>query len=169
MDAGIKEKCKEFGKFLGLDYPVSIKALEAAVQDQDYARNLLNCKNSPVFLEQLLKNPPETGKSFQVEKSNLELFEKAGRALLKWAGTGFTTVDKVVLERREQACLSCPNLKDPPDKLLYKLTAAVLKEKRICGLCGCNVHNKMQLPTESCPGIHPDDPTITRWGEPVVS
>ncbi|HXD31432.1 MAG TPA: hypothetical protein VN643_09960 [Pyrinomonadaceae bacterium] len=167
VDDDLEEKCLELGLTLGLDEPVSVQVLEAALRDEVYSHNLLASRRNPVMLKYLLANPPKaraTGGE-PPQFSNVELVKRAASALLRWGKVGFTVVDQPTLERRRSACLSCPHMIDPPDKLLYKLTATDESQK-ICDLCGCSVRKKIRLTSESCPGRHPEQEGLSRWGEP---
>ena len=177
----LEEKCAEFGKVLGLDGSVSVEVLLAATEDQTYAHNLLATRKQPAFLNHLLANPPQMvspvieSEPAPQEHSNMALIGKATQALIKWSGTGFAAVDQIVLETRENACLACPNLIDP-QKILQRLTISnkasdVVGQRignKICNLCGCNASRKIRVPTESCPGTHPTQPGLTRWGDPKM-
>ena len=166
MDADVEEKCLQLGLTLGLDEPVSVQVLEAALRDESYSHNLLAGRRNPVMLKYLLSHPPKSGANGGAPQlSNVELVRRAASALLRWGKVGFTVVDQPTLERRRAACLSCPHLADPPDKLLYKLTGTDEGQK-ICDLCGCNVRKKIRLTSESCPGRHPEQEGLNRWGEP---
>lgn len=175
-DQQVEQKCLEFAQVLGLSEPVSPRVLQAATEDETYANNLLVSRQQPTFLNYLLANPPQIKLSEPVpeEKSNLELVGKAGQALLRWAKTGFSVVDDGVLERRENACLACPNLL-APEKLVQKLIpSGKVSQKvgqrtgdKVCQLCGCNVGKKIRLTTESYPDKHPSAAGMTRWGEPL--
>jgi len=163
-----EEKCLEFARTLGMEQPVSVAVLEAALRDETYARNLLTSRRSPALLKHLLAHPPKPRQpeSATPQFSNAELAKRAAAALLRWGAVGFSVVDKATLERRRAACLSCPHLTGPPDKLIYKLTLPN-ESDMICGLCGCNVRKKMKLPTESCPASNPEAHGMSRWGEPM--
>ncbi|MBC7862179.1 MAG: hypothetical protein IAF38_04340 [Bacteroidia bacterium] len=171
----VKEQCLEFAQILGLNEPVSEEVLKAAVQNEIYARNLLVSKDSPEMLEILLKNPVKTSLANK-EHSTMELVAKAATALLRWGKTGFNIVNQAVLERRENACLSCPNLQEAKSiaqkivpSLAQKNVAGHRTGKKICALCGCNVSNKMRLPSEACPDKNPENSNQSRWGEPLLS
>ena len=167
-DESLEEKCLEFALTLGLDQPVSVRVLEAALRDEAYSRNLLASRRNSVMLNYLLAHPPKlrtaTGESHQL--SNVELVRRAATALLRWGKVGFTVVDQPTLERRRAACLSCPHLTDAPDKLLYKLSG-IDESQKICELCGCSMRKKIRLTSESCPGRHPEHEDLNRWGEPI--
>lgn len=165
-EENLEGKCLEFAETLGLDEPVSVAVLEAAISDESYAHNLMTSRRSPVMLQYLLANPPKPrATAGQQRFSNTELVKKAATAILKWGKVGFTVVDQDTLERRRAACFSCSHLIDPPDQVVYRLTGADESQK-ICELCGCNVRKKIKLPTESCPDRHPDQASMNRWGEP---
>lgn len=181
MDNTIEEGCKEFAMILGLDEPVSPEVLMAALADETYAHNLLTCRKQPAFLKHLMAHPPRSratapaanSSAEVIETSNLELIGRAGKALLNWGKVGFAVVDDETLKRREDACLSCPNLEEPK-KLLQKLVGSTASPDKIgrrmgaktCRLCGCNTSKKIRLPSESCPDKHPMSEGLTRWGEP---
>jgi hypothetical protein len=144
---------------LGLEQPVPLPVLEAALRDDAYAHNLLASRRTPAMLQILLANPPRprtAGPRF----SSAELVGRAAIAMARWARTGFSVVDEATLKRRRDACLSCPNLSEAPDRLLYRLTPG-----QICKLCGCKVQDKTRLPTEACPERDPERSELSRWGE----
>lgn len=163
----LQQKCLEFAQTLGLQEPVSVQVLEAAVRDETYARNLLASRRTPSTLTFLLARPPRprSPNSAPRQHANGELIRRAAVALLRWGKVGFSVVDRATLERRRAACLSCDHLIDPPDRLVYQLAAAA-DNKKICDLCGCSAWKKTKLPTESCPVRHPDRDSMSRWGEP---
>ncbi|MGH8532703.1 MAG: hypothetical protein ACREV1_08265 [Gammaproteobacteria bacterium] len=166
-ESSLEEKCFELALTLGLEEAVSVQVLEAALRDEGYAHNLLVSRRSPVMLKFLLANPPKprTANGELGQFSNAELVRRAALALLKWGQVGFTVVDQATLERRRAACLNCLHLTEPPDKLLYKLTATGDNNK-ICALCGCSIRKKTRLTSESCPDRHPEQKGLSRWGEP---
>jgi hypothetical protein len=157
------EERLEFGLSLGLQDPVSLKVLQASLQDETYAHNLRVSSRTPALLKMLLANPP---KPLQAPPSfsTAELAARAAEALARWAKTGFSVVDQATLERRRHACNSCPNLRSAPDQAAYKLAPGA---NQICVLCGCKVSLKMRMPSESCPDRHPEREGVTRWGEPL--
>lgn len=170
------DKRAVFGEILGLAGPVDERVLLGALADQVYARNLLVSRRDASFRDYLLAHPPAVAAADEARRpaSNAELVRKAGRSLVDWARTGFSTVDLDVLERREEACLACPHLVTPT-RLLQKTTgskrmgAQVGKRTgdKVCDLCGCNVARKIRLTSESCPGLEPGRPAYTRWGDPA--
>ena len=163
----LEEKCLQLGLTLGLDEPVSVQVLEAALRDEVYSHNLLASRRNSVMLKFLLANPPKPSATDggPAQLSNVELVRRAASALLRRGKVGFTVVDQSTLQRRRAACLSCPHLVEPPDKLLYQLTGTD-ESRKICELCGCNVRKKIRLTSESCPGPHPEQEGLNRWGEP---
>ncbi|SFW75053.1 hypothetical protein [Chitinophaga sancti] len=171
MDNTLMEQRSQFAEILGLEGPVPEEVLKLAVENESYARNLLLSKDHPEILEVLLKKP--RSQNIQ-EFSNTDLIKKAATAILRWSQTGFSVVNVQVLERREDACLQCSNLRDPKGMLQQLIPSAGLNNKpghrtgkKVCDLCGCNVSNKIRLPSEACPGIHPDNHELTLWGEPI--
>lgn len=170
----IEDRCQTFAYMLGLDQPVPERVLVAALEDAVYMRRLLASSNNIQVLYELINNPPvaNSRKTF----SNTELVSKAGKALLRWAVSGFATIGKEQLRTREDACLSCPNLIDPVSALQrYSAPSSVGEDvgsrtgNMICSSCGCVVRNKIRLVTESCPEHIAGDHTTNRWGELLKS
>ncbi len=157
----------EMAAILGLDEPVSDTVLQAAVADSTYAHHLLVCRDQPEFLNQLLSNPPTIPQAATLSSS--DLITKAAGSLVRWAKTGFTTVDDDIYQKRLTACQSCPNLRTPPlnQSTLYAMAGANSNERTICGLCGCVATVKARRTSESCPASHPAQPGFTRWNEAV--
>jgi hypothetical protein len=170
------ELCDRFGNFLGIGKSVPPKVLLRAVEDPVYANDLIISRNTPGFLQPLFDDPEtaryDKEKENHKAKTNGELVSKAFKSLLSWGKTGFTVVDNETLERRENACLSCPNLSDP-ENTLQQLVASKLDTervgrrtgKKVCSMCGCNVSKKIKLPSEACPDAHPAMAGMNRWGE----
>lgn len=145
---------------LGLDQPVPLTVLEAALNDDTYAHNLLASRRTPAMMQILLANPPRL-RVTEPRWSNTELVGRAAAAMARWARTGFSVVDEATLTRRRDACLACPNLTQAPDQQIYRLLPG-----QICKLCGCRVQEKTKLPSEACPERDPQRSDFSRWGEP---
>jgi hypothetical protein len=183
------ELCARLGEALGLDGPAPESVLLRAADDPGFADDLLTCRGTPGFLRALFEAPATRayerespgaaapGYGGQPEPaghqhSTRELAGRAATAFVRWGKAGFTRVDEETLGRREAACLACPHLQEPSlaaQRAIPAREADRLGQRtghRVCGLCGCNVGKKMRLPTESCPGPHPTEPGLTRWGEP---
>lgn len=164
------DKCRTFGYVLGLDNPVPQNVLVAALADSNYAKRLLMSRGQPHMYD-LLNNPPE--KLSKISPSSL-IF-KAGKALLQWGISGFPTVSKETLKKREDACLACPELVEST-LALQKITASskITDEvghrtgNKSCALCGCVIRNKIRLNTETCPQEVAETPGLNRWGEAVL-
>ncbi len=155
---------------LGTGRPIPTAAVRRALTDERYAGYLIACRESPDMLEMLLADPanaPFERQEALVEHSNPELIGKAAAALIRWGASGFSKVDAATFERRFDACRHCPNLVDPPDRLIYKISLGSDADRRVCSACGCVAARKARLPGESCPVADPEHPTLTRWGEPV--
>lgn len=162
--------CSRMGTFLGLDEQVPENAMHRAIEDQDYANNLIMCRDAPGFLKVLL-NDPVNGQYAKV--SNTALIKKATGAFLRWGKAGFSVVSEEILETRENACLGCEYI-SAPQTVLQKLVTSKATEqigKRVadcvCKLCGCSLSKKIRLPSESCPAVHPENSQLNRWGEPT--
>ena len=174
-----------FAEFLELDKAVPLGAIYHALEDQYYRHNLILCRKRPDMLAQLLAHPKNADyelaantrseKTTQkrvtsaahkaVDRSNLELAAKAGKAIFKWAKSGFARVDEETFQRRFGACESCDQLTAAPEKLVYKLTRSKRSDQRVCSACGCVAARKAGMASESCPLQHPDNAAVDRWGE----
>lgn len=171
-----EEQCKKFGELLRLGKPVTSEVLFSALHDEDYARELVANKRAPLIMRKLLNNPPKVKSNHKPEHhfSTGELISNAAKAMIRWSKTGFTKVDLETLERRENACLSCPNLVDP-EKLIQKMISIPIVSNEIgertgphvCDLCGCHLKKKIKVISEVCPDIHPTKEGYTRWDEPI--
>ncbi|WP_380280451.1 hypothetical protein [Kitasatospora purpeofusca] len=166
--AGMPQGCGELGRILGLDGPVSEGVWAAALADEGYARALLTCQD-PTRLQHLLRYPPRaiTGGGL----SAAALIAHGAKALARWSRAGFVEVDEETRLRRLAVCGHCPYLRPGPQgkgtALLQTVAGIGLRDKSVCGLCGCLLARKSRLPSESCPAPHPTEPGLTRWGEPT--
>lgn len=172
----LEQRMAVFGDILEIGEPVSKQVLLGALQDANYARNLLISRRSSPHLHYLLSNPPVVALPDQEKQmpSNGKLLQKAATAMISWGKTGFSIVDEATLERRENACLECPHLV-APTRLLQKIlpsgkTTAQIGHRtgdKVCDLCGCSLKRKIRLTSELCPSKDPARPEVTRWGEPI--
>jgi hypothetical protein len=171
-----QDQCEKFGELLDLGKPVNSEVMVCAIHNDKYTKDLIANKNRPFYLKKLLENPPcfESKHKSTHHHSSAELIARAAGSLIKWSKSGFMKVDEKVLETRENACLSCPNLVDP-EKFIQKLIPSKSVSNKIgertgnhvCDLCGCHVGKKIQLYSESCPDYHPTKKGYTRWDEPA--
>lgn len=170
------DKCRTFAYMLGLEQPVSETVFVAAVESPAYARSLLSAANKPERLSDLLNNPPYSQRSKENTYTATKLLTKASSALMKWALSGFPTVPKDTLKKREEACMACPNLTAPAHRLQQLSASATVRTEigmrtgnKTCSACGCVITNKIRLATETCPVEDTAQAGINRWGEPVKS
>jgi hypothetical protein len=174
----LPEMCARLGQVLGLGKPVPQAVLLRAIDDPAFAADLITCRNAPGFLAALFddrRTRAYVPLAAPTQASSIALAAKAAAALTRWGRAGFSTVDAATLERRESACLACPNLA-APQAAIQKLAARDIADDRagqrlgnkICMLCGCLVSKKIHLPTEACPDPHPTRANVTRWGEPLA-
>lgn len=166
---GSAADCAEFGALLGLNGPVAPEVFAKAVYDPEYARNLIMCRETPVFRDFLLDQargwtPPADDVATH---GSLELAAKAAQSFWAWTKSGFTLLDETAYAERFNTCLACPNLMTPPDRLIYRIAGAGADadRRRICGLCGCVASRKARLPHERCPDPDPQRPGLNRWGQ----
>jgi|GEM_PF-1057685 len=167
----VEDRCFAFGHLLGLQEPVPEQVLLAALDTPSYAAQLISSRGKPE-LQELLKNPPALPPAPYF--TNTELVTRAGKALMRWGLSGFSLVPRQSLRRREDACLSCPNLSEPVNALQSMSASSApgveigkRTGNKICGLCGCVVKNKMRLGSETCPDPMPGKAGVNRWGEKI--
>jgi hypothetical protein len=174
----LSDLCSKFGKLLGKEEPVDASVLIHAINEPGYGINLVTYKNTPDSLNKLLHDPANKQYETTVEQtksiSNIELIKKAATSFILWSKIGFLVVSNEILEKREDACLRCPHLTDPYKTLQKmipskKLTSNIGERigKKVCGVCGCNLQNKLRLSSESCPQKNPEKENVTRWDENI--
>ena len=61
------EMCTRMGAFLGLNKPIPENAMRRAIEDDNYANNLITCRNAEGFLQALLDDP--VNESYGAENS----------------------------------------------------------------------------------------------------
>lgn len=163
-------------EYVGLPDPLPAPALRRAMVDDRYCLVLLSSRGNLPRLQELVGHPdnrpyelPEDSvpATTTAKRSTAGLVIEAGKALNRWAATGFRTADPETYERRTAACASCPELTEPPAKWVYKVTLA--GDDRVCGACGCVASRKARLATEHCPRRDPARPELSRWGEPFTT
>jgi len=112
----LPEMCARLGQVLGLEKPVPQAVLLRAIDDPAFAADLITCRNAPGFLAALFddrRTRAYAPAGAPTQASSIALAAKAAAALTRWGKAGFSTVDASTLERRESACLACPNLAAP--------------------------------------------------------
>lgn len=166
---------KKFAKILGTK-KVSKEVFIRAIEEPIFGIELVLSKNASDTLNELLSDKKnEKYKEGYINNHRLtksELIKKATNALMLWSKVGFHVVSNEKLKKREDICLNCPNLTAPYDTL-QKIIPSGKREniigKRlgnsVCGLCGCNLKNKIRLSSESCPQADPEHKGSTRWGD----
>lgn len=162
--ASIEDGCRQLATLLGLGAPVAPGVLVAALQSEEYARNLLTCRRTPAFLAVLLDNPVRMQpQELHADQGTMALMKTASQALARWSKVGFSVVDDAVRERRLHACLVCPNLRTSGAAQPLAFTA--MQTHARCALCGCDVEKKARMASEMCPGEDPGVPGQNRWGQ----
>ncbi|MEQ5857162.1 hypothetical protein NFI08_15920 [Halomonas sp. EF61] len=173
----LEQRCLELGKLLGLDGPVPLQVLKAALTSDSYARGLLRSRRSPAALAALLATPPQdasdTGSGTCTEDdrhtphfSALELARHSAGALLAWSRTRFATTDPDERQQRISACLACPQRLAPKT---ITGDGRETQELGVCGLCGCPLSRKVAMRSETCPAHSLETPGRNRWGQQLVS
>lgn len=157
---------------LGVEVPRS--AAERANRDESYRDLLLAARSSPGCLLSLFtvaRNGQEDEEEVR-RPSSVDVVGNAFGAIVRWGLSGFKTVNEAVATRRWESCQTCPNLVNPPDIMIYHLGRRIVasdSEQRVCRLCGCFAKTKTTLTTETCPDASPENPGMSRWGEPLPS
>lgn len=162
QDVSVEQACTRLGEILGTSEPVSEQVFAAAMQDQSYARNLLVTRDAPHLREHLLANPP----AVRDDASAIVLTGRAAKALVRWAGTGFSAVEEQLYRQRLDACAACPHqIEAKRHPTLYRMMSDGERPK-VCGRCGCSLVRKARMTSERCPDEDPRRPGFNRWGQP---
>jgi hypothetical protein len=175
------EAQSDFADILGVDRELPPAVLRRAMLDSNFAHRLLVSRRAPGFLNALIEDPanarfsppdfpmPDVPAGEAASASNVELLGRAARSLAKWAAAGFTHADEATRSRRLAACQACPHAVREPQQFAYRLAGGGSRDTGVCGLCGCPVARKARMSTEACPAADPEQPGLTRWGEPMRS
>lgn len=164
-------------EYVGLPDPLPAPALRRAMVEDRYQLVLLAFRGNLPRLQELIDHPDNRAYELPgdsapaaatASRSTAGLVIEAGKALNRWAASGFRTVDPETYERRTAACAGCPELTEPPVKWVYKVAMAKPSDDRVCGACGCVASRKARLVTEHCPRRDPARPEQSRWGEPYA-
>ena len=163
----IEEAAAGLGTILGLPGPAPLEATRRALDEPLYARTLLAMRKLPALRDRFLAAPDAVRNA--AAPSSAALAAKAAGSLLKWGMEGARPAKPWVIERRLAACASCPFQAPAPDTLVYRgAKVAVGKDAKICTACHCLTNTKAAISTEHCPERDPEDPSLSRWGEPWV-
>ena len=177
----IGEARNRLGEVLEIDGPATTAVTLRVLADSTFAEKLVAVRKFPQWRDQILADPTNSafvpmdqpaeekvGNARPV-KSTVELVKKSSVALLRWGAAGFQKTDPVVAQKRRDACLGCDQLVDAPGSFPYQVVQKVFagSDQRICAACGCVAAKKILMATESCPLADSEDPTLTRWGEPI--
>jgi hypothetical protein len=165
----LTEQRTQLGELLGLGGPASADVLVSAVEDREYARNLLLCKDAPPLRDFLLANPPRRAPITE-DPSTSQLLASASKSFWAWTKSGFALVDEATYQRRFGTCQQCPDLIEPPRKRVYQIVGVTgaSDDSKVCARCGCVASKKARLPHESCPAAHAELAGMNRWGEPLA-
>lgn len=172
------EAREKLGALIGLDEAAPANMTARMLNDQKFAIMVSSLGKNPKWRAQFLHDPynakfapPEQAVSDPDQESVAsvsELVKKAATGMLKWGTTGFQVAEPHLMQQRRAACLDCDQLSEPPDTFAYRIAKQVSKgDNRICAACGCIVMKKVAMPTERCPKAALDDPSKSRWGDPI--
>jgi hypothetical protein len=176
----IGEARDRLGDLLELNGPAATAVTLRVLADADFAEKLVAVRKFPEWRDRLLSDPAnsayepmdqpsdESEVNARPVTSTVALVKKSSIALLRWSASGFQKTAPVIAEQRKAACMGCDQLTDPPNSMPYQITRAFAgSDRRICAACGCVVAKKVQMATEACPLADPENPNLTRWGEPI--
>ncbi|EDX85025.1 hypothetical protein S7335_2724 [Synechococcus sp. PCC 7335] len=176
----IGEARDRLGKVLEIDGPAATSVTLRVLADSSFAEKLVAVRKFPQWRDQILADPTnaafepmdqpgEDQGNARPVASTVALVKKSSVALLRWGAAGFKKTDPVTAKKRRAACLNCDQLVDSPNSFPYQVAQQVFagSDQRICAACGCVAAKKVLMATEACPLKDPEDPTLTRWGEPV--
>jgi hypothetical protein len=158
---------QQLGEWLGLAGPLPEETFLAAVADPSYAHELMMARPHPELRDRLVARPPALAPLAGEAPGGAELVATAASAMLRWAQSGFATVEAATLRARLDACERCPHLRMPPTdarRFLYQLVGVQADRRVVCGVCGCSVLKKARRAGETCPDRDPEDGTRSRWG-----
>ncbi|MBA9001939.1 hypothetical protein [Thermomonospora cellulosilytica] len=142
--------------------------LERIARDPAVLHHIQACRHDPQMLDLLLTAKPAPATA-RPGFSTTALLARAGKAVTRWAASGFAQVPDDVFQQRRRACLSCEHLGPPPSGLPQWI-ARTTEEHSHCGLCGCYTIHKARLPTETCPdGRWPEYDDATKTSRPAPS
>ncbi len=172
------EARNRLGSLIGLDEAAPANMTARTLNDQKFAMMVSSLGKHPKWRAQFLHDPynakfaPPAETPFDTDKQSVAsvsvLVKKAAQGMLKWGTTGFQMAEPQLMQQRRSACLDCDQLSEPPDTFAYRIAKKVSKgDNRICKACGCIVLKKAAMPTERCPMAALDDPSKSRWGDPI--
>lgn len=179
----LEEAAKRLGDFLERGAPTPMDATARAIDDPLYARALHASRKMPGVVAQLLFAPDSISLSASPDSdaptakpaearsqpSAAQLIGKAAGATLKWGMSGLKQAEPWRISQRLAACAACEHQVPAPDTLLYRgAKVAVGPDAKICAQCHCLTNTKAALMMEKCPEQDPQDPSLSRWGEPWV-
>ena len=175
----VGEARERLGKILELNEPAATAVTLRVLADPGFAEKLVAVRKFPDWRDRLLLDPAnsafepmdqllnEQEENARPVTSTVALIKQTSAALLRWGAAGFQTPEPAIVERRKAACLGCDQLVEPPSSLPYQIAKAFAgSDRRVCAACGCVISKKVLMDTESCPLADPEDPSLTRWGEP---
>jgi len=166
--ASVEEAAETLGKVLGLDGAAPADAARKALDDPLFARALWAARKFPDLRDRLLQQPAAMRVN-AAAPSSAATVKKAVGGLLKWGMEGLKPAPPWVIERRLAACNSCTFQAPAPETLVYRGAKVVVgKDARICTSCNCLTNTKAAISTERCPERDPENPELSRWGEPWV-
>ncbi|MCG3198599.1 MAG: hypothetical protein GHCLOJNM_03103 [bacterium] len=151
--------------------PIPEAVIRRAAEDPEFLHELIARRKSPEDLWDLFASAselPPTDISEGKRHGPLRLAARFLVSILKWAASGFRSVDPAQRRRRLDACARCPHQVNAPAGPLGRAVRRLTHDERICDLCGCSIACKVRLGSERCPDPHPFEEGLSRWGEPLV-
>ncbi|WP_172332674.1 hypothetical protein [Mangrovicoccus sp. HB161399] len=149
-------------KHLGLETALSPSVTRRALEDPVFAKALYATRKLPGVMKKLTASAEQAARP-----SSMAVTAKAAAGVLKWGMEGLEHAKPWDITRRLGACRSCPFEAPTPDMLVYRGAKVVVgKDAKICTSCHCLTNTKAAMARERCPEKDPNDPRVSRWGEP---
>lgn len=162
--ADLDYACRALAKKLGLDRPVAVSLFLRAANDTQFLERLLAHAHDRPRLEAFLATEDRAA----AQPPAAQLIGSALGAFWSWVGTGFGIVPGDTYHRRISACRACPFYAPRPQSAAYAIASVWADDPRVCSRCGCVMSAKARLPKQNCPSRDPENPAMSRWGEPYV-
>lgn len=171
----IEAAARALGAALELEGSAPFPATQRALADPKFAQALWAVRKMPSVLRQLLL-APHTARLRSIEDTSVpgpesrEVLTKGAGSVLKWGMKGLKHARPWQIKDRLAACNACEFQIPAPDTLIYRGAKVVAgKDAKICEKCSCLTNTKAAMATEHCPERDPQNPDLSRWGEPYVA
>lgn len=119
-----------------------------AIKDPVYLSHLIASRSHKEFLSLLFREAEQKHTNIINDLEDSDLIKSLLKSINSWASEGFNLVSQEIFSARIKTCIDCEHCIEPPkDMLVYK----ILRSRKVCKLCGCDIHKKAKLASEACP------------------